>query len=237
MSTKPDVIVEDLSGSFPPHNRNGNARFALLLHNVVSPDECKELIERSEAKGYIQALVNAGGSEALMTEYRNSGRSILFDPAFAEVLYQRILSSLMGTDHEDVLRRAPWIPAGKVKPLAVGCNERLSFLRYDPGHYFRPHFDGMYKRSEGPRNGEKSFVTVQLYLNEGFRGGATTFFHPRTEQKLAKVVPKIGSVLLFEHSLLHEGSELIEGRKYAMRTDIMYTAEGQVTSILMIQMA
>jgi hypothetical protein len=29
-------------------------------------------------------------------------------------------------------------------------------------------------------------------------------------------------VLVFEHQLLHEGSELIKGRKYTVRTDVMY---------------
>jgi len=39
---------------------------------------------------------------------------------------------------------------------------RLRFLRYDPGEYFKPHFDGVYMRD----NGERSCVTIQLYLNE-----------------------------------------------------------------------
>lgn len=218
--------VENLSVYFPP-DLAGNARFALLLNNVFSPDECQELIERSEAEGFVQALVNTGGtSQRLMTDVRTSGRCILFDPLFAEVLYQRILAAVKGTDYEDILAKAPWVPSWKCENYAVGCNERLSFLRYDPSHYFKPHFDGMYRRTEGPRYGEMSFVTVQLYLNEGFRGGATTFFKSENNERLVKVVPKTGSVLLFEHQLLHEGSELIEGRKYAMRTDIMYTRKG-----------
>ena len=220
------VTIEDLSAKFPP-DRNGIARFALLLHNVFSPNECQELIDRSEAKGFVQALVNTGGnSQQLMTDYRNSGRCILFDPSFADVIYQRISAAIKGTQYEDAVAHAPWIPLWKAQNYAVGCNERLSCLRYDVGHYFKPHFDGMYRRTEGPRSGENSFVTVQLYLNEGFRGGATTFFNPKNEDRLVKVVPKTGSLLLFEHNLLHEGSELIAGRKYAMRTDIMYTTEG-----------
>ena len=37
------------------------------------------------------------------------------------------------------------------------------------------------------------------------------------------VVPEPGKVLIFQHNLFHEGSLLISGCKYAMRTDIMYT--------------
>ena len=101
----------------------------------------------------------------------------------------------------------------------VSLNERLRFLRYDPGQKFEPHMDGMYVRPDGI---EKSFITVQLYLNGGFKGGATTFLNDFESERL-EVVPEPGRVLIFEHRLLHEGSALIEGRKYACRTDAMYT--------------
>jgi len=38
----------------------------------------------------------------------------------------------------------------------------LRILRYDPGEYFKPHCDGWYRRE----NGERSYVTIQIYLNE-----------------------------------------------------------------------
>jgi hypothetical protein len=37
------------------------------------------------------------------------------------------------------------------------------------------------------------------------------------------VIPKTGSVLLFQHDMYHEGSILVKGNKYAIRTDVMYT--------------
>ncbi len=45
---------------------------------------------------------------------------------------------------------------------AVNSFSRLRFLRYDPGEYFKPHMDGSYERE----NGERSLITVHLYLNE-----------------------------------------------------------------------
>jgi len=46
-----------------------------------------------------------------------------------------------------------------------------------------------------------------------------------------KVDPKMGSALLFFHgphasSPLHEGSLLKKGRKYVLRTDVMYKKKG-----------
>lgn len=31
--------------------------------------------------------------------------------------------------------------------------------------------------------------------------------------------------MVFQHDILHEGSLLIKGRKYAIRTDVMYSSE------------
>jgi len=102
----------------------------------------------------------------------------------------------------------------------VGLNERLRFLRYDPGQKFVPHTDGQYRRQDG--SGEKSFITVQLYLNEGFKGGETTFIDTNNAKHRVSFPIKTGMVLLFEHRIVHEGTAVKEGRKYLMRTNVMY---------------
>src|SRR5687768_4661967 len=52
-------------------------------------------------------------------------------------------------------------------------NERMRFLKYDhPGAKFAPHCDGTFPRSKT----ERSVITMQIYLNEGMKGGETTFF-------------------------------------------------------------
>mmetsp|Transcript_29748 Transcript_29748/g.69033 ORF Transcript_29748/g.69033 Transcript_29748/m.69033 type:complete len:380 (-) Transcript_29748:344-1483(-) len=115
--------------------------------------------------------------------------------------------------------------AGAQPLYAVGLNERLRFLRYDPGNYFAPHFDGTFTRGRDVgelRQFERSYVTFQLYLNGGFEGGATRFLNGYDRSVGIDVVPRTGSVLLFEHAVLHEGSLLVSGRKYTLRTDVMY---------------
>jgi predicted 2-oxoglutarate/Fe(II)-dependent dioxygenase YbiX len=109
---------------------------------------------------------------------------------------------------------------------AVGLNERLRFLKYGPGDYFKPHTDGCYVRPDGK---ERSFVTLQLYLNSGtdlgdhkegdFVGGATTFLVDDTN---VPCVPRAGRVLIFQHNIRHEDSLINRGTKYVVRTDIMY---------------
>lgn len=71
---------------------------------------------------------------------------------------------------------------------------------------------------------------MQLYLNDSIdvdshadlAGGATAFL---SKDKMGRldVHPKAGTVLLFQHhGLFHEGAEVKNGVKFAMRTDIIY---------------
>jgi hypothetical protein len=68
-----------------------------------------------------------------------------------------------------------------------------------------------------------------VYLNDTFEGGCTTFFlHSSSECLQAKPVkPVQGAALLFPHgstegSLLHEGSGVLSGAKYVIRTEVLY---------------
>ena len=168
--------------------------------------ECQSLIDATERKGYDEAQVNVGGGrQVTMKEFRNNDRVMFDDEIFAATLWKRIKDIC---PNEKILMED-----------AVGVNERLRFLRYDQGMEFKPHLYGVFSR-----RGEISRVTLQLYLNEGFKGGSTRFLGSVSEAgDFVDCVPKTGSVLLFEHRLLHQGSCLEEGRKYTMRTDILYS--------------
>lgn len=202
-------------------------KFAVTIENVLSEEECADWIRITEARGFDVALVGTDKGQELIQDYRHSSRCIIDDAERANELYLRIRSFIPRELHFNGKR---WYVAG--------LNERLRFLKYDPGDFFAPHMDGVFCRTIGegaknaadPRLNEISLVTVQLYLNGGFTGGETSFF-PRgrediDEQDKIRVVPLPGLVLLFEHRILHEGSLLRAGVKYAMRTDVMYTTRG-----------
>lgn len=219
--------VEDLSSVVS--SLNGRDVFATVLHGVLTPQECNELIQRSEDKGYEKALVNIGrGRQMAMQDTRNSDRCIIDDPDFAEMLYQRMLAKIEEVEPRLLHPILNWKTKGVEH--AVGLNERLRILRYDPGCYFKPHSDGSYRRGFEAglgRKGEESRVTMLLYLNEGYEGGHTRFLEYHIKKKRGhRVVPRTGSVLLFEHPCYHEGETLKTGRKYIVRTDLMYTKKG-----------
>ncbi|CAG8494812.1 17048_t:CDS:2, partial [Racocetra persica] len=205
-TTQLEAIPVDLTPLDIPDYKN---ICAFTIDNVCTPEECDALIKLSETDGYEPALVNiGGGQQQLVTDVRNSSRYIRDDVKLASDLWSRI---------------SKFVPATWTKESfpVVGLNERLRFLRYDPGESFKPHQDGPYQRPDGS---ETTYVTIQLYLNEeGLEGGETSFLN--FTGKKVKVAPKTGMVLVFEHLLFHEGSEVLKGRKYVIRTDVLYKTD------------
>jgi predicted 2-oxoglutarate/Fe(II)-dependent dioxygenase YbiX len=144
----------------------------------------------------------------LRPEIRNNERVILDDPERALDLWQRV---------------SQYIPSTIGKWRAIGLNERFRFYRYDPGQRFALHHDGSYRRP----NGEESLLTFMIYLNEGFEGGETRFLLPYyydVNERDVSVVPETGMTVCFVHELVHEGTPVIQGRKYVLRSDVMYSA-------------
>ncbi|KAF9183957.1 hypothetical protein BGZ51_003657 [Haplosporangium sp. Z 767] len=195
-------------------NRIGSDIVAFTLQEILSPQECQAMINRSEAIGYRVALVNTGpGKEVHIPGYRDSQRALIDDPIFAAELWERVKAH---------------VPAVYQKRPVIGINERLRFLKYSPGDQFQAHMDGEYKRTDG--SGQVTKITIQFYLNEDCVGGATTFLEEKSmwarsdnnDFKKVEVNPKVGQVLIFQHDLVHEGSLVVEGQKYVVRSDILY---------------
>ncbi|KAL5359107.1 hypothetical protein BJX96DRAFT_164215 [Aspergillus floccosus] len=246
----------DFLTSSPPLPEYKNLS-AIIIDNVITETECKELIRLAESSTptWTRATISGGnGKQILATEERNCGRIIYDNRTLADKLLARLLPFLQ--EHSiDRIENAPLVTglAGRKKTYRLTqLNERLRFLRYQGGEYFRPHSDAHYTT---PGGREKSFYTVHLYLNgegeqdaeelrqaeirvgeqgdvnldvEGMLLGGATSFMPRFEEqkRLLRVFPKTGSVLVFQQkSLLHGGDPVFRGTKYTMRTDIMYGQE------------
>jgi len=181
---------------------------AFLIHNVLSPFECQQFIDLSEKLGYREAMLSTYGGMVSVPEVRNN-RRVIWQVNDSTILpiYERVKDLVPFTQ-----QNGKW--------SLCGLNERLRFYRYDPTQEFKKHFDGEFPRYEN----EISFMSFILYLNEGMEGGHTTFY---VKAKTIKVTPKIGTALIFMHgnsllSPLHEGSPTKSGRKYVLRSDIMY---------------
>ncbi|KAF5320156.1 hypothetical protein D9611_010353 [Ephemerocybe angulata] len=189
-----------------------------VLDDVFTDEECAALIALAESdKEWSPAFVNFGlgpNDKFIDTEYRNSERILRFDHEAAEQIYKRLLPyvpELVEVRAGDKWESVVGTPAKKkgVWKL-VGVNERLSFLRYGPGQFFREHVDTQLDLPDG----RKSRVTIQIYLGEdGVEGGATRI-RDMSGARYFDVEPKKGRVLIFQQKdIWHSGQDVVEGSK------------------------
>jgi hypothetical protein len=227
-----DITVKRIDWSQTPLPKY-EGFYAVILDNVLTPAECDEMRRYAEAShpdGWERAMVNiGGGKQRLMTEERHCGRIIWDSQDVAERVWKRIehipevQEIVRLEDRPKVFGNGP-VKRGEVWRFSRP-NERMRFLKYVGGEYFRAHEDGSY---ETPTKKERSYFTLHLYLNNAngnLVGGATTFHSYNMIDKL-DVLPKAGRILLFQHrGLLHSGDDVLQGTKYTMRTDLMYSLE------------
>jgi hypothetical protein len=177
-----------------------------VIPGFMSPDECVQQITLSENAGFEDAPITTAAGFVMRKDVRDNVRVMRDDFDLAALLYQRLLPFLPATTQTTM---HPW--------HVCGLNERFRIYRYDIGQQFKLHMDGSFRRSKT----EESFYTFMVYLNDDLKGGATNFYDGQARLRLS-VVPEQGKALVFWHPLLHEGSPVTAGRKYVLRSDVMY---------------
>jgi predicted 2-oxoglutarate/Fe(II)-dependent dioxygenase YbiX len=166
------------------------------VEDFLTRQECLENIVLSEKVGYELAKVNTAGGSRVRTDIRNNNRAFYKSEELAQTLWEKA---------------QPFVPSQLGNSHSIGLNELFRFYRYQRGHQFKGHYDESYIRTAE----EASYFTFMVYLNDNFQGGDTTF-------RELRIRPRQGMALLFLHSLYHEGSEVTQGVKYVLRSDVMY---------------
>ena len=176
-----------------------------LIRDFLSAEECERFIAASEHNGYEEAMITTPRGQVIAKDVRNNDRLIFDDVELAQTWWARA---------------GAFFPPAFGRWRALGLNERFRFYRYKPGQKFSQHIDGSFERCKG----EMSWMTLMVYLNDGYAGGRTRFDLPSEPEPIA-VQPERGAALAFMHDRLHEGEEVISGVKYVLRTDVMYRRE------------
>jgi len=192
--------------------------FCAVVPDFLSAVECEEFITRSESLGFRSAGTDYPPS------YRNNERTVVDDHALAQQMTEHLRGCLpqetfvLDDDDSDA---GSW--------TLDGVNERFRFCRYRESQAFHIHQDGVHHRGDGV----KSRLTFMIYLTDGdeFEGGDTLFFAagPHTaatgEQHppvVARVRPRAGSLIVFDHKIWHAGDVVTRGVKHIMRSDVLY---------------
>lgn len=185
------------------HKERIDGDLIFVVHDFLTPAECQSFIKWSEREGYDEATITTMFGAVMDKGVRDNSRFMIDVPDLADQLWQRARPFIAERDDD-------W--------RAVGLNERFRFYRYDPTQKFALHYDGFFRRDDG----DQSQLTFMVYLNDEFQGGETRFYDENRELHVS-VRPQRGKALVFAHRQLHEGAPVIEGRKYVLRTDVMYT--------------
>jgi prolyl 4-hydroxylase len=166
--------------------------------DVFTAAECAKYIARIEELGPSAAPISTSRGFVMAPDIRNNTRVMFDDHALAADLFARV------KDH---------VPPSLANMRPVGANERFRCYRYEPGQKFAAHYDGAFERNAQ----ERSLLTLIVYLNDDFGGGTTEFLDFEIHAR-----PRTGTALLFQHFLLHEGCTVTSGKKYVLRSDVMY---------------
>jgi prolyl 4-hydroxylase len=174
-----------------------------VLSDVMSAEECKELIELARPRLKHSTIVNLQSGQDVVAAYRNSYGMFfrLQETAFIASLDRRI-SELMS--------------------LPVENGEGLQVLYYPTGAASAPHVDFLQitneaNRSSIARSGQR-VSTLVTYLNDVPAGGETLF----PELGWA-VTPRLGHAAYFEYCdsrgvvdwrSVHAGNPVLEGEKW-----------------------
>ena len=206
-------------------SNNLTGYFLEVVNDIFSKNECQELIDRANIKGWHNP--QTGGYYM---------RSIIIDRELANNMFEKlkdlIPKSYMGYD-------------------LLYINDHFRFSRYKKGGKFHIHKDGVNydssRKNEFDGFSTESVFTINIFLNDEFTGGETDFLMEKyhksckkdrkksnkgkqnTKSKIKEdnfdlrlqVKPKTGRGVMFYAKQYHRGNEVLTSFKYLIRTDVM----------------
>ena len=167
--------------------------FVYQIDNLLTEQECQKYIN----------MFNEKMVENIDDKHRKYHRIQFDDQELANKLYEKIKL---------------YLPK-KIKKISDGMNEHIRLSMYDPGQFFGIHKDGInFDKNNKQR---MSYATLNIFLNDDFQGGQTTFYEKDKNTIKFVCKPKTGSGSFFYSQQFHEGNKIISGNKYLLRTDFM----------------
>lgn len=173
------------------------------IPNFLTAEKCRRLIGFSEAFGFEEATVGLSSGAKMMKGVRDNFRAEVDDDELAAQMWREVKAEF---------------PAHFEGVRAVGLNPHFRFYRYENGQKFKRHIDGRQRVGD-----LESRVTWMIYLNDDFAGGSTAFDD-------IEIRPETGTLLLFVHEQKHEGCPVERGRKYVLRSDVLFARDDEDAS-------
>lgn len=173
--------------------------FILHLDNVLSDEECDELIAISKVRLKPSMVIDSKTGE----EKKAQGRT-------SKGMYFGLGENHLVTTIEKRISELTNFP--------IENGEGLQVLNYDIGEEYKAHYDYFPKQKVDPTKGGQRLGTFLLYLNDVADGGETVF--PKVG---ASIVPKKGTAVYFHYGnskgqvdplSLHASIPIVQGEKW-----------------------
>jgi hypothetical protein len=220
-----------------------------LIRDVLSPEECTAIIAAGETIEFIpDAPMRPQGEDTSVLAHNFYW---IVDQAFHDRLWSRVSpfvpEAVAGKQVRGINRRFRvyrYVPGAEYRchigtlPLPPNPSPQTHFITpltistdgAWPPSGISPTTDTYQYDASPPSARQSSLFTFLIYLNDDFKGGETTFFIPSVKEGVINaypIQPIMGSVAVFPHgeaqgALLHEGTGVVEGAKYVIRTDVEY---------------
>ncbi|KAH9934674.1 uncharacterized protein B0H18DRAFT_1082481 [Fomitopsis serialis] len=209
----------------------------ILVDGFMTPEECKRYVHFIDSQS-LELTPPKKRGEAERVNYRMSVTSA----DMAEQFYTLFSPHLPPFPYPASLKR----DGEEARPVH-SFNSNIRMYKYTPGQHFGCHYDDSVR---DPQNGAKSEWTLLVYLTgieDGVKGGETIFYTGQKGKRGTEVITApltkgtascIGTSCIYNPTqtrthqrrlhrhghecLLHEGSPVISGTKYILRSDLMF---------------
>lgn len=125
--------------------------------------------------------------------------ALIDDPVFALRLFYRLA--------QDMPERLGLAELAGLKPL-------FRLVRLNTGEATRAHRDAVREAADGLR----SALSLVVFLNDDLTGGTLTF--PEIGRTIE---PRRGRAVVFSQQLLHQDTEVTQGSRYALESEVFYS--------------
>jgi predicted 2-oxoglutarate/Fe(II)-dependent dioxygenase YbiX len=181
-----------------PARRCVSSAPALILPNLLTPADCRALIDRFEQADHragVMAGVERGRAVVKLDESKKRRRELMLEPGSPE--HETILGVLNGACAPEIKRAFQ---------VEIAHADRILLARYDDsGGYFKRHRD-----DAAPQTAFREFA-VSINLNTGDYEGGELLFPEFDDHRYS---PPAGSAIIFSASLLHEAAPVTRGTRY-----------------------
>ena len=180
--------------------------------------EITNLYRENEIQEYIQQINDFSTNMNCVNNTRDIYKKIKRkDPIHSELIFSRI-KALLPENYLDT-KGINWTLSGISDYIHYSHIKENEFigLHSDTGSIFDP-IENRYSK-----------FTLLTYLTDDFRGGETVYY---VDEGRIEIKPETNKTIIFDIKLFHEGKKVLEGNKYWLKTDLVYSRPPDISSSL-----